>query len=123
MATVEIALKLFFLTLLWVVLASPFLAIAFFIGRKMRRRGITSPLALYSFAVVLTLLLAPVPTPIITVFYPSGFALFGGTFFAHFFGKETYYQGLRPWVATSLAVTFVVCITTVRRLMAKPMDG
>jgi hypothetical protein len=117
--TVELTAKLLFLALLWAVLASPFLVVAFFVGRAMRRRGVTSPLALLSFSLVLAFLLAPIPTPIITVFYPSGLALIGGAFFAHFLSEETYYQGLRPWVATSLIITLAICAVAVPWLIAR----
>jgi len=119
----EIAVKLLFLALLWAVLASPFLLILLLVGRAIRRRGVTSPLALVSFTAAATLLLAPIPTPIITVFYPSGYALIGSVFHSHFISTEPYFPGLRPWIANSLIITFAACGLIVLRCMATPVKG
>lgn len=119
----EIIARLLFFVLLWAALASPFLVILFFVGRAMRRRAVNSPLALVSFIALATLLIAPLPTPIITVFYPSGYALMGGTLHLHFIGAKLYFPGLRPWIISSFIITFVVCGLAVLRFMATSAKG
>ena len=123
MEALEITVGLLFLALLWATLASPLLLMLFLVGRAMRRRDVNSPLALVPFTVLATLLLAPIPTPIITVFYPSGYALMGATLHSHFIGTEPYFSGLGPWVTSSLIITFAACGLTVLRFMATPAKG
>ena len=123
MEALETSVKFLLLALLWVILASPFFLISFFVGRAMRRRGVTSPFALVPFTAAVAVLLAPIPTPIVTVFYPSGYALLAGTLHSHFMGTEAYFSGLRPWVTSSLIITFAVCGLTVLRSIATPAEG
>lgn len=86
------------------LLSSPFIIAAFFVGRAMKRRGRTSNLAIILFSLLLTLLIAPIPSPIITIFYPNIFGLFDGTYI-HIIKKRELYTGIRPWIRTSLMAT------------------
>lgn len=76
MDTLEHAVKLLLLFVIWAVLSSPFLIGAFFVARMIRQRGANSYFVTISFALAVALLVAPVPTSIITVFIPNAFALF-----------------------------------------------
>ena len=108
MDAVEFGAKLLLLFLVWTLLASPFLIVAFFVGRIIKRRRLNSYVVTFAFALVVALLVAPVPTPIITFFIPNGLALFTGTYYKDVFSADGVFSQLQPWIATSLAVTLAI---------------
>jgi hypothetical protein len=108
MEAFELSAKLLLLFLVWALFASPFFVAAFFVGRIVKRRRLNSYAVTVSLAVVVALLVAPVPTPIITFFIPNGFALFTGTYYKDVFSTDGLFSQLQPWIATSLAVTMAV---------------
>ncbi|AKC81212.1 hypothetical protein XB05_03190 [Xanthomonas arboricola] len=69
------------------------------------------------FAVAVTLLVAPVPTPIITVFLPHVIALFDTSYYARIFQGPPMMRQLRVWSAVSMALTFALSYVWIRRLL------
>lgn len=115
---IETAAKLLLLALLWSVLALPFLAAAIFAARSMKRRGLTSRAAAVALGLVAALLLAPVPTPIITVFLPNGLALVQGDYYAKL-GQDGFFAQLWSWIWWSIAVTATICIAVALRFFSR----
>jgi hypothetical protein len=109
MYVLELGAKPLILLLLWLLLSSPFLAAAFFTVKAIKRRGVRSPVAILLFGLTVALLIAPVPTPIITVFIPNGLAIFDKTFYASIFSTDDFFGQLRSSVIASLVVTSIVC--------------
>jgi hypothetical protein len=98
---------LFFL--MWAALAAPFLLAAALLIRGMRRRATLTLQRISVMAIVLSFLVAPVPTPMITFFYPSGYMLLDLRYWA-----EPWIDG-RPifsaaWHAGSVATTAVLLL-------------
>lgn len=122
MGEIEHGLKLLFLALVWSFFSSPFLFAAILMAKFMKRRGLTSPSAAVSFGLVVAALLAPVPTPIITVFYPNGLVLIQGVYYARMLGNDGFYSQLWPWVLTSIAATAIVCIAISLRFFSAPSN-
>jgi hypothetical protein len=120
MYATEVGAKLLILAVFWLVLASPFLAVAFFSARAMRRRRVTSRFAILSFALLAAVLLAPVPTPIITFFVPNGFALLDGDYYARLFSGDKFFGQLWPWVITSVILTSAVTMLLSLRYITAP---
>jgi len=54
----------------WFVLASPLLVLSFFIAKRVRKKSMNSFINTVGVSFVTALLVAPVPTPIITFFVP-----------------------------------------------------
>jgi len=108
------SLAILFLVLsAWVVISLPLLAGFYFVARGMRKRRVTSTGTCALFALVAALVVAPVPTPIITFFLPSAFFfLVDRSWMGHFL------LGLLPWIGTSIAITFIVAYALITRFVA-----
>ncbi len=119
MDVIEIGAKVLFVALLWTLLASPFLALAFFAGRAMKRRRWNSHGAMLLFSLAVAILVAPVPTPIITVFIPNGVALLDGSYYARLFSGNSPFGQLWSWVITSLVITLAVSSLVVLRYLRR----
>ena len=115
MDVLELSAKLLLVLVVWALLASPFLIAAFFVGKTIKRRRLNSYVVTISLAVIVAVLVAPVPTPIITFFIPNGFALFTGTYYRDLFSTDGFFSQLQPWVATSLAITVAVACAVALR--------
>ena len=120
MPSFELIAKVAVLILVWAALSLPVFAAAFFTGRGMKRRGLSSRPAAVVLGLVVAVLLAPVPTPIITFFAPNGFMLFSPDYYARVFGDDGLYRQLRPWVAISVTMTSIVSVAVTLRLFAEP---
>jgi len=112
METVEITAKILSLFFLWVLLASPLFFISCVIGRAMKRRRITSFPAIFIFCVLVALAIAPVPTPIITIFIPNSFALFDNSYYSRLLGDTPIFPQLWTWVLVSVVIT-VGCVSAI----------
>lgn len=123
MLEIEYGLKLAFLALVWVALSSPLLFAAVVLAKCMKRRRQTSRAIAASFGCVVAVLLAPVPTPIITVFVPNGLALIQREYYAGIFEDGGFYSQLLPWVCGSVAVTVVVCVRLSLRFFSSPSNA
>jgi hypothetical protein len=96
---------------LWAAISAPLLLVLYLVARWMRRKNQTSRVACGLFAIAAALVVAPIPTPIITIFVPSVLAI------ADHSGVGWFGSQLLPWIATSLVVTFVVSYILVRRIV------
>lgn len=105
--------------LVWGVLASPLLLGLYLSLRRMRRRAVRSPWAGMLLALVFSLLAAPVPTPIITVFVPHAFAVFDGRYYAQVDQGADPYAGLLPLICASLLATFLITLAVVWRYIRR----
>lgn len=110
MAELEMLAKLLLLALVWGVFSSPFLAAAFFAARRIRRGGSASPALAVSLGAITALMVAPIPTPIITILQPHAFVLFSEGYYAAVIARSGPDAWLAPWVFKSLAATGAICI-------------
>ncbi|TPQ26203.1 hypothetical protein PL263_09250 [Methylomonas sp. EFPC3] len=109
------------LPLLWMIISSPILFVFFRLARIMRRRAMHSGWIMALFASVFSLIAAPVPTPIITVFIPFGLALTDSSYYHGIFhGPMT---ELWRWIVPSLVVTFAVSLAAIWRYLRSPDDA
>jgi len=90
------------------LLASPILIAFFFFRRAMVRRSCNSNLAIFCFALALALLVAPVPTPIITVFFPHGLALLDWGYYSQIVAGP--FRKLWLWITISLGLTLIIAL-------------
>jgi hypothetical protein len=70
MFILEAILAVLLFSVLWAVFASPFLAISFFIAKYMRKKLLSSGAYVLGLSLLTSIVVAPVPTPIITFFVP-----------------------------------------------------
>jgi hypothetical protein len=96
---------------LWAAISAPLLLGLYLVARWMRSKHKTSRIACGFFALAAAFVVAPIPTPIITIFVPSVVAL------ADRGGIVAFASQLVPWIATSLVATFVVSYFLVRRIV------
>jgi hypothetical protein len=108
------------LLLLWAVLASPLLLAFFFAARSMRRKGVRSGWAIAGLASSFSVLAAPVPTPIITVFLPHVLALFDSSYYSNIFKGPEPFAGLLFWIISSLMLTFSIALAAAWRYVRRP---
>ncbi|APP77363.1 hypothetical protein [Xanthomonas vesicatoria] len=108
------------LLVLWAILAMPLLWIFALIAARLRKRPRNSPWVVGSFAVVITLLVAPVPTPLIRVFLPHAVALFDRRYYAHILQGPPMLHELLLLHAGSMALTFVISYLWIRRTLRAP---
>ncbi|WP_253643531.1 hypothetical protein [Xanthomonas vesicatoria] len=90
------------------------------IAARLRKRPRNSPWVVGSFAVVITLLVAPVPTPLIRVFLPHAVALFDRRYYAHILQGPPMLHELLLLHAGSMALTFVISYLWIRRTLRAP---
>lgn len=110
-----------FLLLLWALFSSPLLLGFYLAARFMRRRAIRSTGAIVAFAFAVAFLIAPIPTPIITVFVPHAFVLFDSDYYAPVSRGAPTLSGMWPWIVGSLVTTFVVALAVSWRYLRRPM--
>ena len=110
-ATMLLAVTL--LLLLWAVLASPALLGLVLALRFIRRRQFSPARAAVPLAAAFTLLAAPVPTPIITVFIPHWAALLDVNYYDQILNGPGTMEDLWWWIIPSLLVTFGVSLAAV----------
>ncbi|MEJ8852021.1 hypothetical protein [Variovorax rhizosphaerae] len=92
------------------------MVLAFFLmARSMRRRSVRSAWAIAALALAFSLCVAPVPTPIITVLVPHGLTLLDRTYYANILDGPAMFAGLWWWIASSLALTFLVSLAVAWR--------
>ena len=116
----QLVIAIAFWLLLWAVFASPFLLGFYLVVRLMRRRGVRSGGAMVVIAVAFSLLVAPVPTPIITVLVPHAFVLVDTTYYARILHGPATLSRLWPWVAVSLVLTFVLVLALSLQYVRRP---
>ena len=119
METLELILKVALMLAIWLALSSPFVfGIIKLIGwlRSSKRQSLG---VCFSVAVISTLLIAPVPTPIITVFVPSAVAWATGAMQQYWAPNHGWSQQAMSVVLVSysvtVAVTFYACKTLLGR--------
>lgn len=101
------------LLLLWAVLASPALLGLVLALRFIRRRQCSPARAAVPLAAAFSLLAAPVPTPIITVFIPHWAALLDVNYYDQILNGRVTMADLWWWIVPSLLVTFGVSLAAV----------
>lgn len=116
---VQLAGALAIALLVWGVLASPLLLGLYLLLRLMRRRAVRSPWARVFLALVFSLLAAPVPTPIITVFVPHGLAVLDGGYYGRIDQGPDVFAGMLPWIGVSLLATFLITLAVVWRYVRR----
>ena len=103
---------LFVVLLGWAIISLPLIAAFYFAARWMRTRRVTSTGICVLFALAAALVVAPVPTPMITVFLPNAaFFLVDRSWMDHFLAA------LLPWIGTSIAITFIIAYMLIRRFV------
>jgi hypothetical protein len=107
--------------LLWAVLSSPLLLGFYLVARYMRRKSVRTAAAVITLSLAATLLIAPIPTPIITVFVPHAFVLVDSDYYAPVSHGAPTLSGMWPWVVGSLITTFVVAWAVSWRYLRRPM--
>ncbi|WP_184610726.1 hypothetical protein ABQ039_007855 [Xanthomonas sp. WHRI 6108] len=115
------ALAVLMLLAVWAILAAPLLWLASRIALRLRKGASTSPgraqWSSIGFAVAVTLLVAPVPTPIVTVFLPHAIALLDASYYARIFQGPPMMRQLLVWIAVSMALTFALSYVWIRRVL------
>lgn len=115
------ALAVLMLLAVWAILAAPLLWVVSRIALRLRKGASTSPhRAQWSsirFAAAVTLLVAPVPTPIVTVFLPHAIALLDASYYAHIFQGPPILRQLLVWIAVSMVLTFALSYVWIRRML------
>uniref|UniRef100_UPI003F8140B7 hypothetical protein n=1 Tax=Xanthomonas sp. 0924 TaxID=2835534 RepID=UPI003F8140B7 len=115
------ALAVLMLLAVWAILAAPLLWVASRIALRLRKGASTSPRraqwSSIGFAVAVTLLVAPVPTPIVTVFLPHAIALLDASYYARIFQGPPMLRQLLVWIAVSMALTFALSYVWIRRML------
>ncbi|MEB1611052.1 hypothetical protein [Xanthomonas arboricola] len=114
-------LAVLMLLAVWAILAAPLLWMASRVAPRLRKGASTSPRraqwSSIGFAVAVTLLVAPVPTPIITVFLPHVIALLDASYYARIFQGPPMMRQLLVWSAVSMALTFALSYVWIRRVL------
>ncbi|MCC4622015.1 hypothetical protein LL965_18850 [Xanthomonas cassavae CFBP 4642] len=109
------------LLVLWAILAMPLLWIVTRVAARLRKRPRNSPWVVGGFALAITALVAPVPTPFISVIMPHAIALFDSRYYTHLLHGTPMLRELLLWNAGSMLLTFVISYLWIRRtLRAKP---
>ncbi|PPT30473.1 hypothetical protein [Xanthomonas arboricola] len=115
------ALAVLMLLAVWAILAAPMLWMVSRIALRLRKGASTSPhraqWSSIGFAAAVTLLVAPVPTPIVTVFLPHAIALLDASYYARIFQGPPILRQLLVWIAVSMALTFALSYVWIRRLL------
>ncbi|MEA9562765.1 MULTISPECIES: hypothetical protein [unclassified Xanthomonas] len=120
MLSLQGVLAVALLLVLWAILAMPLLWIFSLITARLRKRPRNSPWVVGSFAAAITLLVAPVPTPFISVFLPHAIALFDRRYYAHILQGPPMLRELLLWNAGSMVLTFVISYLWIRRSLRTP---
>ncbi|AEO41878.1 MULTISPECIES: hypothetical protein [Xanthomonas] len=108
------------LLVLWAILAMPLLWIFTRIAARLRKRPRHSPWVVVGFAAAITLLVAPVPTPFVSVFMPHAIALLDRRYYLHILQGPPLLHELLLWNAGSMALTFVISYLWIRRTLRAP---
>ncbi|MBB3815163.1 hypothetical protein FHY13_003548 [Xanthomonas arboricola] len=115
------ALAVLMLLAVWAILAAPLLWMASRIALRLRKGASTSPRraqwSSIGFAAAVALLIAPVPTPIVTVFLPHAIALLDASYYARIFQGPPMLRQLLVWIAVSMALTFALSYVWIRRVL------
>ncbi|NJC36249.1 hypothetical protein GGR60_000739 [Xanthomonas arboricola] len=115
------ALAVLMLLAVWAILAAPLLWMVSRIALRLRKGASTSPgraqWRSIGFAAAVTLLVAPVPTPIVTVFLPHAIALLDTSYYARIFQGPPMMRQLLVWIAVSMALTFALSCVWIRRVL------
>ena len=119
----QLLLLLLVLPALWAVAASPVFLAFFFLARFMRRKPFRQAWAIVMFALAFSLLAAPVPTPIITVFMPHGLALIDRHYYPNILYGPAMFSGLWHWIVPSLLLTFGVILVVAWRYIRPPNNS
>ncbi|MBB5862452.1 hypothetical protein [Xanthomonas sp. 3058] len=103
------------------VLAAPLLWMFSRVALRLRKSASRSPCRSQwmsiGFATAVTLLVAPVPKPIISVFLPHAIALFATSDYARIFQGTPMMRQLLVWIALSMLLTFAASYVGIRRLL------
>lgn len=115
------ALAVLMLLAVWAILAAPLLWVVSRIALRLRKGASTSPhraqWSSIGFAAAVALLVAPVPTPIVTVFLPHAIALLDASYYARIFQGPPMLRQLLVWIAVSMALTFALSYVWIRRML------
>lgn len=99
---IETIAKILIVAVVWFVMISPLLVLSFFIAKRVHKESKNSFMSTVGVSFVTALLVAPVPTPIITFFVP---------FFAWVIQLEPYSEFYAPiwhFAAVSFAISWIV---------------
>ncbi|KGK56718.1 membrane protein [Xanthomonas cannabis pv. phaseoli] len=122
MLSLQGVLAVALLLVLWAILAMPLLWIFSRIAARLRKRPRNSPWVIGGFAAAITLLVAPVPTPFISVFLPHAIALFDRRYYTHILQGSPMLRELLLWNAGSMALTFVISYLWIRHTLRAPQS-
>ncbi|QDS15642.1 hypothetical protein [Xanthomonas arboricola] len=115
------ALAVLMLLAVWAILAAPLLWMVSRIALRLRKGASTSPhraqWSSIGFAAAVTLLVAPVPTPIVTVLLPHAIALLDASYYARIFQGPPMLRQLLMWIAVSMVLTFALSYVWIRRML------
>ncbi|RJS03248.1 hypothetical protein RZV17_08190 [Xanthomonas cannabis] len=122
MLSLQGVLAVALLLVLWAILAMPLLWVFSRIAARLRKRPRNSPGVIGGFAAAITLLVAPVPTPFISVFLPHAIALFDRRYYTHILQGSPMLRELLLWNAGSMALTFVISYLWIRHTLRAPQS-
>lgn len=117
MYTINVIFILSLLMLLWAVLCLPFVLVFYWLAKRMRRRGWTTKTVAITYGALAGLMLAPVPTPIITIFMPSILFLFDH--YPEGVLRDMWHQ-VWLWYVLSFTITPMLSAIISLRFFAKP---
>ncbi|WP_386337910.1 hypothetical protein O4D10_13220 [Xanthomonas citri pv. citri] len=120
MVSLQGVLAVALLLVLWAILAMPLLWIFTRIAARLRKRPRHSPWVIVGFAAAITLLVAPVPTPFVSVFVPHAIALLDRRYYLHILQGPPMLHELLLWNAGSMALTFAISYFWIRRTLRAP---
>ncbi|KER82949.1 hypothetical protein [Xanthomonas arboricola] len=115
------ALAVLMLLAVWAILAAPLLWLVSRIALRLRKGASTrsgrAQWRSIGFAAAVALLIAPVPTPIISVLLPHAIALLDASYYARIFQGPPMMRQLLVWIAVSMALTFALSYVWIRRVL------
>ncbi|MCC8538067.1 hypothetical protein ACDH70_03660 [Xanthomonas axonopodis pv. poinsettiicola] len=117
MPSLQGVLAVALLLVLWAILAMPLLWIFTRIAARLRKRSRHSRWLVGGFAAAVTVVVAPVPTPFVSVFMPHAIALLDRRYYMHILHGPPMLRELLLWNAGSMLLTFVISYLWIRRTL------
>ncbi len=94
--------------MVWLIVSSPFIYVAFYILRILKKRGMVSLKVSCFFGFLFSIIVSPVPSPIITFFAPNIVALINYGYYTEMLIDGSLNKTLIPWVFSSICITSII---------------
>jgi len=109
MDILEAIFKIFILVIFWLLFSSLFLSISFYLAKFMRNKFMTSSVHALWLSLLTSLLIAPVPTPIITLLVPFP------ALFLENLPNKSFFASIWNFAVMSLIVTWIASFLLISR--------